>query len=373
MSILGPIGIDRFLQEYWQTKPLVIKNATRRFQYLLSVEELAGLSLETDVESRLVQWHPATDRWEVDDGPFITAQFAALPDTNWTLLVQAVDQWVPEVAEVLEEFSFLPKWRLDDVMISYATPGGGVGPHFDYYDVFLLQVSGTRRWRIGQHCDENSPLRVNQPLKILQNFEQVNQCILRPGDMLYLPAGVAHWGTAEDDGSLTYSIGFRAPSAAELLVNAAERIAAKMPDDLRYRDVGNLEGRSRIGVSVDYGIEALFENLDRSDLIAAAKEAFISQVTEPRYIEATEPLNDEELESILEDIEQETALVERSPHSRFAYCQVSDRKADLFVDGLKYRVSFGTAKMICDEEIEISPRSREIIVQLLKLGALIVI
>ena len=373
MSILGPIGVDRFLSEYWQTKPLIIRNATQRFQHSLTVEELAGLSLEEDVESRLVQWHSKTDDWAVEQGPLSEERYAELPDRDWTLLVQAVDQWVPEIAEVLDQFSFLPKWRLDDVMVSYAAPGGSVGPHFDHYDVFLLQVSGTRNWRVGQRCDENSPLRVDQPLKILQTFKQVKQCILRPGDMLYLPAGRAHWGIAEDEGSITYSIGFRAPSAAELLMSAAERLAATLPEDLRYRDIGRVTGGSQIDSSVDEGLELLFKTLNKRNLLVAAKDAFISQVTEPRYIEAGELLDDEELESTLEDVRNGTALIEKSPHSRFAYSLTENDGADLFVDGVKYVVASQTAQMICDGEIETNWQNQDLINQLLKSGALIVI
>ena len=373
MSILGPIEVDQFIHRYWQSKPLLIRNAIRRFEDVLSVEELAGLSLEKEVESRLIQWHSASDKWDLEHGPFKIERFAELPDINWTLLVQAVDQWVPEVAEILDEFNFLPKWRLDDVMISYAAPGGGVGPHFDYYDVFLLQVKGTRQWRIGQQCDENSALRLNQPLKLLERFDQSTRYVVRPGDMLYIPAGIAHWGVAGEDGSITYSIGSRAPSAAELLVSAAERIAATLPEDLRYRDMADLRGGSKISRSVDMGLENLFKNIGKKELIEAAKEAFVSQITEPRYIEAAEPLSGKELTSTLEDIENETAFIERSPHSRFAYYRASGEESDLYVDGIKYAVTPKLAKMICDEDIELRSDNREIISQLLQVGALIVV
>lgn len=375
MSVLGPIGVERFLREYWQKKPLLIRNATKRFENALSAEELAGLSLEQSVESRIVQWDPISDQWDLETGPFTEQDFSRLPQKNWTLLVQSVDQWVPEVAEILEQFYFLPRWRLDDVMISYAAPGGGVGPHFDYYDVFLLQVSGQRRWRLGQVCDESSALRVDQPLKLLDSFEQSAEHLLRPGDMLYVPAGVAHWGIAEDDGCVTWSIGFRAPSASELLVSAAERLAADLPESLRYQDPEQLRGGSLIDRSVDQGLEKLFENISKEDLIFAAKQAFISQVTEPRYLDSVEMLETEELDSVIEDVELGCALIERSSHSRFAYRVIAPDVAELFVDGICYPVKSYVAAMICDGEIEMDSGSEAngLIRELLKSGALIVI
>ena len=373
MSIIGTIGIERFLRDYWQSKPLFIRNAAKQFENVLSVDELAGLSLESDVESRLVHWNSATDQWRVENGPFTEEKFGELPKENWTLLVQSVDQWVPEVAEVLKQFHFLPRWRLDDVMISYAPPGGGVGPHFDNYDVFLLQVSGQRNWRLGQRCDETSALRVDQPLRLLDHFEQSNQYQVRAGDMLYIPAGMAHWGTAGKEGSVTWSIGFRAPSAAELLVSAAERLAAELPESLRYRDSERLQGGSLIGKSVDDGLDALFDGVSKSDLMFAVKQAFIAQVTEPRYLDAADLLTDEEVESILVDIKNGCALIERSPHSRFAYPITGSHFAELFLDGVSYSVSDHEAEMICDTEIETDKLSPELIKLLLQSGALIAI
>lgn len=373
MSIIGPIGIDRFLHEYWQNSPLLIRNATKQFANVLSVEELAGLSLEKDIESRLVQWDPQTDQWQMESGPFTEDRFAALPEENWTLLVQSVDQWVPEVAEILDRFHFLPRWRLDDVMISYAAPGGGVGPHFDYYDVFLLQVSGQRNWRLGQRCDETSELRVDQPLRLLDRFEQSNQYLLREGDMLYVPGGLAHWGMAEEEGSVTWSIGFRAPSAAELFVSAAERLAAELPESLRYRDPAQIRGGSLIEGSVDQGLEALFASFSKADLMHAVKQAFIAQVTEPRYLDAGDLLSDEEVDSIIEDIENGCAVIERSPHSRFAYRITGSSSAELFVDGVSYSVREEEAEIICDGEIEPESLDQVLIQKLLQTGALIAI
>lgn len=157
LQLLGGLTAREFLRDYWQKKPLLVRQAIPDFESPISPDELAGLALEEEVESRLVIEHGERP-WELQRGPFNEDTFQDLPERDWTLLVQAVDQFVPEVAELLEDFKFLPKWRIDDLMISFAAPGGGVGPHFDNYDVFLLQAHGHRRWQIGQMCDADSPL-----------------------------------------------------------------------------------------------------------------------------------------------------------------------------------------------------------------------
>ena len=192
--MLGDLSADAFLQRYWQKKPLLIRNALANYQSPISADELAGLALESEVESRLVETHGMD--WSLKHGPFNEDDFLGLPEQDWTLLVQGVDLWVPEVQALLSKFAFLPPWRVDDVMVSFACPGGSVGPHFDQYDVFLLQVEGQRRWQIGGECSSNTPLRDDSPLRILKEFEAEEEWLLEPGDMLYLPPGVAHWGVA---------------------------------------------------------------------------------------------------------------------------------------------------------------------------------
>lgn len=198
LQLLGGLTAAEFLRDYWQRKPLLVRQAIPDFESPLSADELAGLSLEESVESRIVLEHGKTP-WEMRRGPFQEEDYQHLPEQDWTLLVQAVDQFVPEVAQLLEQFRFLPSWRIDDVMISYAAPGGGVGPHFDNYDVFLLQGHGRRRWKVGQMCSSDSPLREHADLRILADFEQSDEWVLEPGDMLYLPPRLAHYGIAEDE------------------------------------------------------------------------------------------------------------------------------------------------------------------------------
>ena len=234
LQLLGGITAREFLRDYWQKKPLLIRQAIPDFESPIDADELAGLALEEEVESRLVIEHGERP-WELRRGPFAEDAFSSLPEREWTLLVQAVDQFVPEVAELLEQFRFLPSWRIDDVMISFAAPGGSVGPHFDNYDVFLLQAQGKRNWKIGQMCSSESPLLQHADLRILAEFEESAEWVLEPGDMLYLPPRLAHFGIAEDD-CMTYSVGFRAPSAAEVLTHFTDFLSQYLTDEERYTD-----------------------------------------------------------------------------------------------------------------------------------------
>jgi len=210
-SLLGGISPERFLADYWQKKPLLIRAAIPSFQGLLDPNELAGLACEDEVQSRLVIQQ--RDKWKLESGPFEENRFAKLPETNWTLLVQSVNHHLQEATDLLQHFDFIPHARLDDLMVSYAPDGGGVGPHFDSYDVFLLQGQGKRLWRVSAQDDLS--LVDGAPLRILENFQVEQEYLLEAGDMLYLPPHLAHWGIAVGD-CMTYSIGFRAPAAKEL-------------------------------------------------------------------------------------------------------------------------------------------------------------
>lgn len=211
LTLLGGLSAEQFLAEYWQKKPLLIRQAIPGFNGLLSPNELAGLSCEEEVQARLVLFQG--EQWHVENGPFEEERFASLPERDWTLLVQGVNHYLPEAGELLQQFSFVPYARLDDLMVSFAPDEGGVGPHFDSYDVFLLQAEGKRLWRISEQDDLS--LVEGAPLRILQNFNTEQEWVLEPGDMLYLPPHVAHWGIAVGN-AMTYSIGFRAPAAQEL-------------------------------------------------------------------------------------------------------------------------------------------------------------
>lgn len=238
LTLLNGLTPAQFMTEYWQKKPLLIRGAMPDFKGLLTPDELAGLACETEVPSRLIQFDPAHAEeglgWQVTQGPFDEEDFAALPTQHWTLLVQGLNHLLPEAQALLSHFNFIPTARLDDVMVSYAPTGGGVGPHIDSYDVFLLQGAGKRRWCISQQQDLR--LIPDAPLRILSHFVSEQEWVLEPGDMLYLPPNVAHWGMAEDDDCMTYSIGFRAPAARELAVEFLDACRQEgLPDEL-YRD-----------------------------------------------------------------------------------------------------------------------------------------
>ena len=211
LTLLGGISAETFLKEYWHKKPLLIRGAIPNFEGFLTPNELAGLACEEDVQSRLIS--TVKKQWKLEQGPFAEKRFAKLPERDWTLLVQSVNHHLQEANDLLQQFNFIPFARLDDLMVSYAPDGGGVGPHFDSYDVFLLQGCGQRLWRISEQ--EDLSLVEGAPLRILQNFKTEQEFTLSAGDMLYLPPHVAHWGIAIGD-CMTYSIGFRAPSAQEL-------------------------------------------------------------------------------------------------------------------------------------------------------------
>ena len=285
----GEAGADGFLQEYWQQKPLLIRQALPGYISAISPDELAGLALEEEVESRLVVG--GGNNWSLRHGPFTEQDFLDLPQQDWTLLVQAVDLWVPQVQQLLELFAFLPLWRLDDVMVSFACPGGSVGPHFDQYDVFLLQVAGTRRWQIGGQCDGSTPLKADCQIRMLESFSSREEWLLEPGDMLYLPPGIAHWGVAESE-CLTYSIGFRSPNIADLLADLAVELMAQ-GYDAHYRDPAMSQALAGPDIAQAFVAQAkqqLWQAIDNDDLIG---DWFARFMTAPKYPELAEMTQEE--------------------------------------------------------------------------------
>lgn len=237
LTLLGGISPAEFMNTYWQRKPLLVRQAIPEFTALLSRPELFDLAGQPEVESRLVVGDNDGQRaWDMQRGPFKRRAIPKLTERDWTLLVQGVDLHDDRVAALMQQFRFVPDARLDDVMISYATDGGGVGPHFDSYDVFLLQAHGQRRWRIGRQKDLS--LVPDMPLKILANFKPEQEWVLNPGDMLYLPPRYAHDGVAVGE-CMTYSVGFRTPQmgdlARELLIRVSEEAEESVGCEL-YKD-----------------------------------------------------------------------------------------------------------------------------------------
>ncbi|MGK8436394.1 JmjC domain-containing protein [Ectopseudomonas hydrolytica] len=348
LQLLGGLTAREFLRDYWQKKPLLVRQAIPDFESPISPDELAGLALEEEVESRLVIEHGERP-WELQRGPFNEDTFQDLPERDWTLLVQAVDQFVPEVAELLEDFKFLPKWRIDDLMISFAAPGGGVGPHFDNYDVFLLQAHGHRRWQIGQMCDSDSPLLPHADLKILAEFEPTDEWVLAPGDMLYLPPRLAHNGIAEDD-CMTYSVGFRAPSAAEVLTHFTDFLGQFLPDEERYSDadIQPSEDPNQIQRDALERLKALLnEHMSDERLLMTWFGQFM---TEPKYPELVAGIEIEE-EDFLGALEDGAILI-RNPSARMAWSEVGEDLV-LFASGQSRLVSTSLRellKLICSAD-----------------------
>lgn len=322
-----------FLRDTWQQRPLLIRNPWDGWANPLEPDELAGLAGEDTVEARLVEG--ADGDWRAENGPFPAKRFARLGQAPWTLLVQAVDHHVPEVAALLRAFRFLPNWRIDDVMVSYASEGGGVGPHFDRYDVFLIQGLGRRRWRIGPRCDETSPLLPHDDLRLLAQFETVEEWVLEPGDILYVPPGVAHDGVALTGDCMTYSIGFRAPARADLISAWCDEALAGLDDDDRYADPGIAAQANPGEISAEALARLQALVLERLADPAKFSRWFGRWNSEPKYPEVDwrpeEPVSADEVRAALAD----GTPLSRNPASRFSFIR-EDGQAVLFVDGESY-------------------------------------
>ena len=304
--LLGKLTADEFLANYWQKRPLLIRDAIPNFEPPIDGDDLAGMSLEEEVESRLV----IGDEWKLEHGPFDLDRFKTLPNRNWSLLVQGVDLWVPEVADLLARFDFLPPWRKDDIMVSYAEDGGNVGPHFDYYDVFLLQGFGQRLWQIGQWCNESDKLNEKSQLKVLKHLDVTEEWLLNPGDMLYLPPMIAHHGVAVGQ-CTTFSVGFRAPAATEMLDDLATELLSRDLTPKHLTDPPLTAALANKPISKEYVRqvkELLLEILDDEQLLA---EWFAQFMTEPKYpslVSMTEECRSAALVNLSDDDKQQPII-----------------------------------------------------------------
>lgn len=330
LPYLGGLTATEFLRDYWQKKPLLVRNAFPELAYRLSPEDLMELSQEEGVEARIVLEH-GKQPWELRKGPFSEKQYKQLPDSHWTLLVQAVDHYLPELADYLEHFSFLPGWRIDDIMISYAVQGGSAGPHYDMYDVFLIQGIGQRRWQLGQMCDENSERVEGTALRILQNMERHFDEIVNPGDLLYVPPGMAHNGIAQNE-CTTYSIGFRAPVLGQMLDRLVEAVFESASGQQLFTDADRT-AISRPAALEPEDIERLRQQilplLSDDELFARTLGTFLS---EPKY-DDYEPMGVEmKLEEIRQTINNGT-LLRRDPASHILYTLNQNSVAALFING----------------------------------------
>ena len=327
---LGGLTATEFLRDYWQKKPLLVRNAFPELAYRLSPEDLMELAQEDGVEARLVLEKGRTP-WELRKGPFTPKVFKQLPETRWTLLVQAVDHYLPELADYLDHFAFIPGWRIDDIMVSYAVEGGSVGPHYDQYDVFLIQGLGRRRWQLGQHCDENTPRVPGTPLRIIDAIAADFDEELNPGDLLYVPPGLAHYGIAMNE-CTTYSFGFRAPALAHLLERVVDAALEQAGSRRLFTDAGRV-AVTDAGALTDADIDALRTQLltlldDRSTL----RHAIAPFLSEAKY-EDYEPQGDETAPDDIRDALAAGALLRRDPASRCLYTLHDGAPDALYING----------------------------------------
>ncbi|ODT96246.1 MAG: transcription factor [Rhodanobacter sp. SCN 67-45] len=350
-SATRPLGMSpaRFLRDYWQKRPLLIRNAFPGFRPPLQPDDLAGLACEPTALARLIVHDEVRDRWRVKSSPLEEADFAATPPRNWTLLVQDVDKWDADVAGLLQHFRFLPSWRMDDVMVSYAEPGGGVGAHIDQYDVFLLQGLGQRHWAISDDPLAPKAFRPDIELKQLVQFEPTHEWLLDPGDMLYLPPGVPHDGVAFGGPCMTFSVGMRAPSQAELTGDLADYIAEQLPDELRYADP-DLAPARHAGEIDRAALERLkaalpFAAALREDLLRDWFGRFITRYRNAQVPVAPEhPLSDERFAARL----AAGARLLRHPWARMAWAG-GKTGGVLYVCGQAYGASVELAQRLCAE------------------------
>ena len=346
--LMWPRGVkaEHFLANTWQQQALRMPAALPGFQSPLSPDELAGLACDEGIESRLVL-HRAGN-WTLQTGPFAESDLQGLATSDWSLLVQDVEKHLPELARILDPFRFLPSWRMDDLMVSCAAPGGSVGPHVDAYDVFLVQAQGRRRWQWDSN-GRTHRMREDSELSLVREFMPDQDWITEPGDVLYLPPGVAHFGVAlpGDDLCMTYSIGFRAPSRSELLQDLAFHLAET--SDPRYTDPGLDIEESRDGVISTTAIRRVRELLGQ--VLAMDDDSlarwFGSFVTEPKAW--LKPLPNDELtttEELIEGLER-GATLRRHGMALWAQWQSSD-KLILFIDGRPEEVAPELAPLVTE-------------------------
>ena len=353
---LPPLGMPpaQFLRDYWQKRPLLIRNAFPGFISPIQPEDLAGLACEEAALSRIVAHDRASDGWTLRSGPFAEDEFPGMPDHDWTLLVQDVDKWDEDVRALLAHFDFLPRWRIDDIMVSFAATGGSVGAHVDQYDVFLLQALGERRWQIDAGDNPPQAFRDDVELKLLREFHPTHDWVLQPGDMLYLPPGVPHHGVAVNP-CLTFSVGMRAPSAAELIGDYLDTLVADADENLRYgdRDLSMPADPYEIdATAMGRVVEALNAlRMNDPDRLAGWFGRFITT-----YRNAGEVAPAPSVRSRIEiewDLDH-GAVLQRHPMSRLAWRKAARAKkpggAQLFCNGLEFVVPAKDAQRIAAAE-----------------------
>ncbi len=336
--LLGGISTKQFLQEYWQKKPLLIRGALPNYQSPIDAAELAGLACEEEVESRIVLEKGGDEPWQLRCGPFVENDFTQLPDSHWTLLLQEANKHIPELTPLLEKFNFIPSWLFDDIMISYAPDQGTVGPHFDRYDVFLLQVEGEKRWQISTQpvADDNYLDEVQ--LRIMKQFNAEADWLLKPGDMLYLPPGVAHHGVAMGD-SLTFSIGYRALSQSEIFSSFSDYVLEHIDTRNHYSDA-KLTAQNNSGEISQQTISNITDLLKEMPLDNESVTKWFGQfITEPRNpLPDMSPDEAYSTDECIQELNNGNHLL-RNEHSRFNFSTGDTGNILLFVDGKLHDLS----------------------------------
>jgi 50S ribosomal protein L16 3-hydroxylase len=324
MIVFNDISEEQFLTEYWQKKPLLIKQAVPNFISPIKPNDLADMSLEDHIETRIVSGSIADQKWQLNFGPFGESTYANLPDNDWTLLVQGVDRFVDEVYELIKKFDFIPRWKFDDVMISYAVKGGSVGPHFDYYDVFLLQGTGKRRWNIStKNCNDNNYIN-NLPLKIMNTFESEQVFDVEPGDILYVPPKVAHHGVSLDNNCTTLSFGYRSYSNKEL-IESTDDIESNIDLTGYYADpIWRNENTPAL-----IPISAINQ---AKKLVNISKDEFARFVTKPDILDQQAIQNFEF--QMFDEVFDDSATYNLLPGCRTAYT-ITNKKVTLYINGEK--------------------------------------
>ncbi len=332
-QLILPDSLDTadFLQHFWQKKPLLMRNAIRGYEFPVSADELGGLACEDEFESRMVIQHSPSD-WELRHGPFDEATFANLPKDHWTILVQDVDKFIPEVAELLALFEFIPSWRVDDIMISYAEDGGSVGPHTDTYDVFLIQALGKRHWQINCEDFSQAELMPDLSVRVLKQFSAQEEWVLEPGDVLYLPPGVAHWGISQGQ-CMTYSVGFRAPSEREMVADFTDYLMQRIPGQEHYMDppLSVQEHPGEIRESVfELNRQKLSRWLNDPEMMRRWFGCFNTELKAHLVIDQPSPqLSEADFISLL----QQRQRLYRHPFARFAFAVRDDARIEFFACG----------------------------------------
>ncbi|MFW6698121.1 JmjC domain-containing protein [Acinetobacter pittii] len=319
LTVLGGITAEQFLAEYWQKKPLLVRNGLPEIIGLLQPQDVQELALEEHASARLIrQKDKNPNEWHVKSSPLTKGDFQKLPKL-WSILVQAVDHYSFDLSELWKKFPFIPQWRRDDIMVSYAPKGGSVGKHFDFYDVFLVQGHGHRRWQLGQMCDANTAFVPNQPLKLLPEIDVQFDEVLAPGDLLYVPPGMAHYGVAEDD-CLTFSFGFRMPNVAGMMERISDQFSANTllqnpVVDIARKQMGQIGEINSIELS--YLKDLVLAQLQDSTALDAAIMSYMSEPKYPDNIPEPDEIEADDLQEILH--EGYEVLLE--PASRLLYTE----------------------------------------------------